>query len=312
MLARHPYLSFMKRISSPKTWSNRQRQVATGFLLAAPAIIGLAVFVFVPLIMGFWSSLHVGFGARSRFVWFNNYRYALTEPRFWNSLRVTSLYTLFYTFGSAFIGFIAALWIAKRIVLKNLFSSLIFLPYVITPPVATLVWQYMYDKNFGIFNYLLSLIGIPAVAWLSTPLFAFTALLVVQIWFSFGYHMILFAAGMQSIPPEYFEAAAIDGASEFQKVRLIILPLLIPTLVFVLIMSLLAGFAQSFVVAQVITGGGPLRTTEVFMLYVYDMAFGNFDVPLANALTNIMFILLAVASLLLYRWQERSYQGLYS
>ena len=123
--------------------------------------------------------------------------------------------------------------------------------------------------------------------------------------------MVLFASGLQSIPEEYFEAAEIDGASELQKIRHITLPLIIPTLVFVIIMSLLYGFAHSFVIAQVITGGGPLRATEVLMLYIYDTAFGDFDVALANALTFIMFTLLATLALLLYRWQERSYHGLY-
>lgn len=123
--------------------------------------------------------------------------------------------------------------------------------------------------------------------------------------------MILLASGIQAIPKTYYEAAEIDGASRAQQARFITLPLLVPTLVFILVISLLGGFVNSFVLAQIITGGGPFRSTEVMMLYIYRTAFENFDFPLANALTMIMFAILFILSLLLNFWQGRVYKGLY-
>ncbi len=292
--------------------SHYARRNLVGYLMVAPAAATIFLFVFVPFALAFISSLYRGSLVNLEFVGLSNYGDILTSGRFWRSLWVTSLFTLSYTLFSTAIGFVAAVWFNRQgLRFKPLFSSLIVLPFIVTPAVATLVWQYMFDYRFGVLNYALSSLGLSPVPWLREPGSALLALILVQIWFTAGYNMILLASGIQAIPRNYYEAADIDGASEAQKALRITLPLVIPTLVFVLVISLLGGFVNSFVLAQIITGGGPFRGTEVLMLYIYRTAFENFNFPYANALTIVMFALLFTLSLLLNRWQNRVYKGLY-
>jgi multiple sugar transport system permease protein len=291
--------------------NQRQRRYLTGYLFLAPALLSLAVFTFAPFAVGFYNSLHAGFGTDLEFVGLENYLFMFESARFWNSLRVTVLFTASYSVVSIALGFFAAYALDDRgIRFKPIFSSVLILPYVVTPAIATLVWQYMFNADFGILNGGLAVLGLGDVAWLQTPAGAMTSLVVVQVWFTLGYNMLLFASGLRSIPRTYYEAADIDGVGTWNKIRHITLPLLVPTIVFIGVLSLMGGFVHSFVLAQILTGGGPFRGTEVLMLLIYETAFESFDVPMANAMTIVMFVLLFVLSYLMNIWQERAYQGI--
>lgn len=292
--------------------SYRQRRYLTGYLFAAPALLSLAVFIVAPFGFALFNSLHSGFSNSLEFVGLRNYQDLFTSARFWNSARATVLFTAAYASVSMTLAFFIAYLLDMRgVKFKPIFTSAIFLPYVVTPAIATLVWQYMFNSDFGILNYVLASVGLQKVRWLQSPAGAMTSLILVQVWFTLGYNMMLFASGLRSIPRNYYEAAVIDGAGEWAKIRHITLPLITPTIVFITVLSLMGGFVHSFAVAQILTGGGPFRATEVLMLYIYETAFQNFNIPLANALTIVMFLLLFVLSSLLNRWQERVYKGLH-
>ncbi|MCA1788470.1 MAG: sugar ABC transporter permease [Thioalkalivibrio sp.] len=301
--------------SGPRTFprlSYRQRRYLTGYLFAAPALLSLAVFVIAPFGFGLLNSLQSGFGNNVEFVGLRNYQDLFTSARFWNSVRVTVFFTMVYASVSMTLAFFIAYALDMHgIKFKPIFTSAIFLPYVVTPAIATLVWQYMFNSDFGILNYVITSVGLPKLRWLQTGTGAMTSLIIVQVWFTLGYNMMLFASGLRSIPSNYYEAAVIDGAGEWAKIRHITLPLLTPTIVFITVLSLMGGFVHSFDVAQVLTGGGPFRATEVLMLYIYRTAFQSFDIPLANALTIVMFLLLFTLSFMLNRWQDRAYKGLH-
>jgi ABC-type sugar transport system permease subunit len=272
----------------------------------------MGIFVFFPFIVGLINSLYVGFGQNLTFVGLQNYLDILSSSRFWNALKVTLLFTITYTAISGSLGFIVANWLSRKIVcLQSVFISGIFLPYIITPAIATLVWQYMYNRRFGILNYGLEFLGFQKIRWLTDPWIAMISLIIVMVWFTVGYNMILFAAGIQAIPSDYYESAQLDGASNFQQMLYITLPLILPTAVFVLVISIMAGFVNSFVIAQILTDGGPFRSTEVLMLFIYKTAFEDFNIPKANALTLLMFALLFSVSYTLQRWQDKVYQGLF-
>jgi ABC-type sugar transport system permease subunit len=292
--------------------SYRKQLIIYGYIFVAPALLAMGIFVFFPFIIGLINSLYTGFGRNVTFVGLQNYLDILSSSRFWNALKVTLLFTIIYTAMSGSLGFLAANWLARRMVrLKSVFISGIFLPYIITPAIATLVWQYMYNRRFGILNYGLKFFGLPEVKWLTDPWLAMTSLIIVMIWFTVGYNMILFAAGIQAIPYDYYESAQLDGANNFQQMIHITLPLILPTVVFVLVISIMAGFVNSFVIAQILTDGGPFRSTEVLMLFIYKTAFEDFNIPKANALTLLMFALLFSVSYTLQRWQDKVYQGLF-
>lgn len=165
----------------------RTRQIFAGYLFVLPAALLTLVFVFVPFVIGFINSLHSGFLTNLQFVGLQNYLELFTSSRFWRSLYVTVVFTLTYTGVSLAIAFFAANWfVMQGVRFKPLFSSLIVLPFIITPAVATLVWQYMFDFRFGILNRLLTLIGLPALPWLREPGLALLALVIVQVWFTVG------------------------------------------------------------------------------------------------------------------------------
>lgn len=289
-----------------------QKRMLMGYIFVAPAVTVIVLFVLVPLVLGFINSLHTGFLTDLTFIGFRNYRDLFTDRSFWNSLKVTSIFTVSYTLLSTLIGFATASWLVnKRVRFNQVFSTFIVLPFVVTPAVATLVWQYMYDFTFGILNSLIVSVGLDPVPWLRTPELAMLSLIIVQVWFTMGYNAILLAAGIQGIPTAYFEAAEIDGANAIQKAARITFPLILPSIVFVLVLSLLGGFVNSFVLAQIVTGGGPFGSTQVLMLLIYRTAFSIFDFPYANTMTTIMFILMLVLSLLLNAWQNRVYKGLF-
>lgn len=286
--------------------------VIWGYLFVAPALAAIIIFVFVPFLVALWNSLFTGFGRNMQYVGIRNYVEMFTNPRTWSSLGNTLVLTLSYTAVSGLLGFLAASWVTTREFRAGQgFMSAIFMPYIITPAISALVWQYMYNQQFGIINFLLNAVGIDGVAWLTQPATAMLSLIIVQIWFTAGYNTILFASGMQAIPQDFYESAELDGASTAQQRRHITLPLIIPTLVFVLIISLMSGFTHSFVLAQIITDGGPYGTTEVMMLYIYKTAFENFDIPKSNAITLFMFAILFTVSYSLQRWQDRAYSGIY-
>ena len=292
--------------------SYRKQLIIYGYIFVAPALLAMGIFVFFPFIIGLINSLYTGFGRNVTFVGLQNYLDILSSSRFWNALKVTLLFTIIYTAMSGSLGFLAANWLARKMVrLQSVFISGIFLPYIITPAIATLVWQYMYNRRFGILNYGLKFFGLPEIKWLTDPWLAMTSLIIVMIWFTVGYNMILFAAGIQAIPHDYYESAQLDGASNFQQMIHITLPLILPTVVFVLVISIMAGFVNSFVIAQILTDGGPFRSTEVLMLFIYKTAFEDFNIPKANALTLLMFALLFSVSYTLQRWQDKVYQGLF-
>lgn len=292
--------------------SYSRRLSATGLLFVFPALLIMGAFVLAPFFVGLWQSLFTGFAQNLRYVGLQNYIEIFTSERFWNSLVVTIGFTIVSSGISGLLGFLSANWLVRRGVrFGRLFTSLIFLPYVVTPAIATLVWQYMFDRRFGILNAALNALGLEGVAWLGSPFMAFASLVLVQVWFTVGYNMVIFSSGLQAIPEDYYESAAIDGATERQQTWRITLPLIVPTLVLVLVLSLLAGFVNSFVIAQILTNGGPFRATEVLMLFIYKTAFEGFDIPKANALSLIMFGVLFTTSYYLQRWQDRVYHGLY-
>lgn len=292
--------------------SYSDRLSATGYLFVLPAALVMILFTLYPFILALWNSLFTGFAQNLQYVGLQNYIRLFTSSRFWNSLFVTILFTAVSSGISGFLGFLAANWLVSREVrFGQFFTAIIFLPYVVTPAIATLVWQYMFDRRFGILNAALNSVGLNGVAWLGSPVSAMLSLILVQVWFTVGYNLVIFSSGLQAIPKDYYESASIDGATESQQVRLITLPLIVPTVVLVLVLSLLSGFVNSFVIAQILTGGGPFRATEVLMLLIYKTAFEGFDIPRANALTLVMFLLLFSTSYMLQKWQDRVYHGLY-
>ena len=282
-----------------------------GYSLLAPAFIILLVFFVWPLVKGLWTSFNSGFGAKGGFVGLTNYALTLTDPRFWNSLRVSIIFTASMVFFSGFFGLLLAMALVRKPKFYILYITAAFMPYISTPVIGALIWSNILAEPFGIINVILNDLGLRTIPWLKNPTNALFSLIFIQVWYTVGYNTVLFMSGLQAIPNSYFEEAEMEGCSFSQKLGYIILPLLIPTIVFVTTISTLYGFINSYVLAKLVTGGGPFEATNVMMSYIFEFAFGRFDLGRANAVTMITFILFLGIAIMQFNYQKKKFVGLH-
>ncbi len=294
-----------------KIKQNDLRRIVFGYTLIAPAFLILVAFFVWPLIQGILTSFQAGSGLSGEFVGLKNYITTVKDPRFWNSLRVSVIFTALFILLSAGSALLLATVLVKKPKGYMLYLSALFIPYISTPVIGALIWSNMLSEPFGVINGVLMQLGWATIPWLKTPTLALFSLIIVQVWYTVGYNTLLFMAGLQAIPTMYFEAADLDGCNAWQKLWYLYLPLLIPTLVFVTTISTLYGFVNSYVLARMITGGGPMEATNVMMSYIFELAFDRFDLGRANAVTLIIFVMFIVLSFVQVNFQQKKFSGLH-
>jgi len=275
--------------SSP-TYRKRKTEGWSALLFLSPTLLVFSVFIVFPVLFSFYLSFHKWnmFSSDQTFVGLENYSRILHTPEFWDVLKNT----LYYTVGTIPLNIVAslavAIWLNNNIKGKKLLRTAFFAPVVMSSVAAAVIWRWVYEPNFGLLNYLLGLVGIPAVNWLNDPTAAMFALIMMGTWKTFGVNMVLFSAGLQGIPTHYYEAAEIDGAGRWHRFWHITVPLLSPTTFFILIMSVISSF-QVFDTVYVLTSGGPLGSTKVLVFYLYENAFKFFEMGYASAVAYVMF-----------------------
>lgn len=282
---------------------SRRREALLFYLTIAPWLVGFALFTVGPVLY----SLFVSFTEWDLIqppVWvgLQNYSDLLADPNVWQALKVTSLYTLAYVPLDLAGGLALALLVRPRLRGIAAFRTLFYLPTVFSGVAFVVVWMWMLNPRGGLINLLLAQFGIQGPRWLIDPSWALPALVLMSFW-GWGRSMVLFLGGLSNIPDEFYEAAAMDGASGWKQFWQITLPLLSPTLFFNLILSVISTF-QTFTNAFVATDGGPLDATLFFVLYIYRQAFQFFHMGYASALAWLLFLLILVITVLLLRSQR--------
>jgi oligogalacturonide transport system permease protein len=272
-----------------------------GLVYITPWLIGFFSLQLMPFINSFWYSftdfeIIGGF----RFVGLKNFRdIFFNDPLFWTSLRVTFLYVFMAVPGKLAFALLIAVLVNQKLRGINLFRTVYYLPSVFGGSVAiSALWRFLFVKR-GVVNEALGLAGIPGQDWLGDPRFALFTISLVTIW-QFGSSMVLFLAGLKQIPEVLYEAARIDGAGRFRIFFRVTLPLLTPILFFNLIMQMINVF-QNFTDAFVITQGGPLRSTYVYGILLYEQGFKYFHMGYASALSWILFIIIFIFTSLTFR-----------
>lgn len=258
--------------------------------------------MFWPVVYSVYLSLQdwrLGFGS-SRFVGVRNYVRLFTAPDFLNALRVTVGYTLLTSCGSILLGLALALAIQHVKRLGSVWQALFFLPVASTMAAMAVVFRFMFDSHIGVINAVLERIGLARIDWLNGDLTAFAAVVIVGIWSTAGYAMVLFLAGLTTIPENLHEAAALDGASAWHQLRYITLPLLTPTTIFVVVILTLRSL-ESFDSVKVLTDGGPLGATQVLSHLLYIEGFRYFNTGYASALATVFFVILLVVAIVQMR-----------
>ncbi|MBN1302045.1 MAG: sugar ABC transporter permease [Melioribacteraceae bacterium] len=303
LVAKYYGSAFGKRLTKRKVVD-----FLTPFAFLSPSIVIIGLFVLFPVFFSFYLSFQKWnmFSSQSTFVGLENYSRLIADPEFWQVLKNT----LIYTVGTVPLNMVVALFVAnelnKRIIGKKFLRTLFFAPVVISPVAAAVIWRWLYDPNVGIINYVFDIFGIGSVNWLNDPDAAMIALIIMGVWKTFGINMVLFSAGLQAIPEHYYEAADIDGAGKFSKFWHITIPLLTPTTLFIMIMSMIASL-QVFDIVYVLTSGGPLGSTKVLVFQVYEYAFKFFEMGYASAIAYVLFAILFIFTIIQIKLMKVKY-----
>jgi ABC-type sugar transport system permease subunit len=277
------------------------------YLWVAPAVILFFIFTLLPLFIGVGLSFVSWDGlTAAHFVGLKNYINALQDSTYWSAIVHNVIYAVGTVIGKMVLGFGLAILLNQRLPGRAIFRTALFLPVVLSFVVVGLMWNWIYDYNSGLVNTGLGAIGLGNLkeAWLGNVSFALAALIIVDIWKWFGFHMVIFLAGLQSIPSELYEAARIDGSTLWDEVRLITLPLMIPVIMINLILASSGAF-NVFDVVYVMTQGGPVNATNVAMVDIYTQAFQFNQFGYASALSVVQLVLVSAISLVLLRALRR-------
>jgi multiple sugar transport system permease protein len=274
----------------------------TGLLCLFPSFSVVAVFIIFPIFF----SLSLSFRSwniltpEKPFVGLANYATMLANPEFWISLRNTFTFTLGVVPFGAMASLGLALLLNRRLRLSGFFRTTFFLPVITSTIAVAIVFLWVYDDANGMLNLLLRGVGLRPVRWLTSPKTSLLSLIIMTIWKNAGYHMIIFLAGLQAIPADFYEAATLAGASAWQKFRYVTWPLLVPTTLFVLVTNTIFTF-QVFGPIYVMTGGGPVRSTSVVVYHLYQRAFEFQEMGYASAVAWFIFALLMILTFLQMR-----------
>ncbi len=275
------------------------KQAFAGIIFILPAIVGTLVFIIIPIFCSFglsftkWDLLN-----SIEFTGFENYKDVFTEPVLVKILINTFVYAISVTVLGVIIPLILAYILNCKIRGSNFFKTAYFLPFVTPMIVIGIIWEWIFDPNIGILNNILHL----HVNWLYDTHFAMPALIVVSVWKLIGYNMVIFLSGFSTMNNELLEASKIDGANEYETFKYVSVPLLSPTIFFVVIITAISSF-QVFDLIYVMTQGGPLDSTNVLVYSIYKNAFEYFNVGKASALAYVLFAIVLI--LTLFQWKIR-------
>jgi len=279
------------------------RQKISYFFIALPATL-FFVFQLAPVFISFfWSFTRFDVVHPPRFIGLENYKNILfNDPLFWKAIWNTILYVIGVVPIGICFSLILAVAIDQKIKFKNFFKSIFFLPTVTAIVAVSVIWKWLYaGEKYGLLNYWIMKLGGHPIDWLASPTWTLLSIMIMSIWAGVGYNMILFLAGLQTIPQAMYEAAEIDGAGFWKKFFHITLPLLKPTIVFVTMMSFVFSF-QVFEQVYIMTGGqggigGVLNSALTIVAYLYDKGFQKFQMGYASALAYIIFLCIFVLTL---------------
>ncbi len=278
------------------------RQRRAGFLFVLPAVAYFACVYFIPLVESLIGSFYRTLpGGTSRFMGFGLYERVFTDPVFWNSVKNTIKLLALSVPSTVVLALAVALGL-DRLTLRwrSLWAAMYFVPFAVSLVAAALIWQWLYEPVYGVLNHALALVGLPPQKWLQSLNQVLPSLAAVNVWVRLGFDTMIFLAALQAIPGEYYEAAAMDGASARQQLWHVTLPLLNPQVVMVCILELIFNF-KIFDQVYATTQGGPASASQTIIPLLYDTAFKYFRLGEASVMAVFVFVVLLVVTLLQWR-----------
>lgn len=281
----------------------QRREEIIAYILISPWIIGFLVFTAGAMLVSLGLSFTETDMLTIKFVGLSNYRTLfstdVTLSLFWRALYNTAYYVFFSIPLNMSVGLVIAILLNQNISGQSVYRTIYYLPSVLPAIAVSLLWMWIFHPEFGLLNWFLSLVGIKGPFWLFDPATAKLALVIMSVWGAGG-NMIIFLAGLQGIPTHLYEAATIDGAGRWRRFIHITLPMLSPTIFFVLVTNVIGSF-QVFTNVYAMTNGGPANSTLMYVLYLYRLAFSQFRMGRASALAWVFFFVIMIFTVLIFR-----------
>jgi ABC-type sugar transport system permease subunit len=288
-------------------WTARDtRALATGLAYLAPSLVLFAAFVFIPLGRTFYISFHYtrATGALTTFAGLDHYVELLGSETFRTGLLATTLFTVYTVPLGIALGLVLAVLLNQRLRGITVFRTMMASTIAISAAVGALIWLLLFNPSLGLLNYVLSRVGIPGPEWLIQPNVAIIAVAITTIWLTLGTNIIVLLAGLQGVPEEIYEAARLDGARGVRMFTRITVPLVSPSLFFLLVVDTIA-VLQAFTQIHLLTRGGPVDATRTLVYGIYLDAFQNFQFGFASAESVVLFFLVLTLTIVQFRFVER-------
>jgi multiple sugar transport system permease protein len=297
-------------VRTPRFATVRARRLLFVWVCLTPILAYFFLFSVLPILAAFYISLHKWplMGGQTTFVGLDHYATIIQSPRFWISLRNTAYFAIAYMVLVIIFGLGMALLVnSLRGRMRLIARPIYFAPQVTSVVAVALMFTWLYEPRTGVLNYLLSFIGLGPFLWLNSTSMVMPALIATTVWRSVGYSMVIFTAGLLSIPRELYDAAEVDGAGQWAAFRHVTLPLLKPTTLFMFVTATIGGF-QVFVEPWLMSGGGPGTASRVMMLEIFDQGFRYFEMGYASALAIYLFLVIAVIAYIQMRYLRESFE----
>ena len=285
----------------------QRREVVGAALFLLPTAVIFVAFIAYPIVGSFaltffrWDGL-----SHRQFIGLDNYRTLVSDPL----LGTVLVNTLAFVIGDVALKMLLALFLAVLVnrylgrLIRTLVRSVVFFPVIVSGVAIGIIWQWLMNTNLGLINFYLGALGLPIVAWLDSSKNAMPSLIMVDVWRNVGFSFVVFTAGLQGISSQLYEAAAIDGAGDWQRFRAITLPLLSPTTFFLLVINLIGAF-QFFDLSYVMTQGGPGDATRTIVYYIYDTAFHFFRFGYGSTIAMLLYVILVALTFMQVRISRR-------
>ena len=286
-----------------KAWRLKAKTADTiaGYVFLLPYLLFLFTVVLYPLIQGLYMSFHEwGIFGAPKYIGVKNYVTLWNDGTFWDSLWHTVYFVVLSTPPLVILGLLFATGLNKKFRGRSMARGMIFFPYLLTVSIVGAIWRWMLQRNYGLVNYYLGKLGLSAMGWLTEASTAMPAVALATIWWTVGFNVIVFLAALQDIPEQLYEAAKIDGADGIKSFFKITIPMLRPTMFFVIIMQIISSF-QIFGQEYVMTGGGPYGKTRTMVQYLYEQGFRYFRMGYASAMAYVLFAIMLILTLIQWK-----------
>lgn len=286
-----------------KPYNKSLLQKSKPYLIISPAIVAILIFYIYPIAAQFalsftdWNLIR----EENNFIGLKNYRALFASREFRRVLGNTLTYTLCFVFITLSLALLMAFFLTANTRFNRFVQSVIFLPHITALISVAMVFMWLMDPQIGLFNYILGLLGLPGLRWLESAKTSMMSVVIVNVWKSVGYYALVLLAALKGVPPDIYEAAALDNASRIKTFFKITIPMISPTLFFLLVVMTITSF-NVFDTVSVMTSGGPANSTNVMVYYIYQNAFANMKIGYASAAGTVLLLIVGVMTFFYFKF----------